>query len=186
MSAQRSALMIPLDVLIPLISTLVALAAVVFTTLMMAHQARQMEHERNALALIEAIDRISSPEVVTAFEVLRGVNERYPTEADMREKFPGSADERSLFVVGQFIETVACLARRDVLDVSLIVDAVGLLIRTRWAMIQPFIERQRRLAGNPYIYENFDWLAKYSSWWKDEPRPKQPNYDPAQFTSQIK
>jgi Domain of unknown function (DUF4760) len=176
--------MISAELVIPLISTLVALAAVVFTTMMMAHQARQMEHERNALALIEAIDRISSPEVVTAFDVLRGVNDRYPTDADLREKFPGSADERSLFVVAQFIETVACLARREVLDASLIVDAVGLLLRTRWAMIQPFIERQRRLSGNPYIYENFDWLAKYSAWWKDEPRPKHPNYDPAQFSSQ--
>ncbi|HLJ85118.1 MAG TPA: DUF4760 domain-containing protein [Candidatus Eremiobacteraceae bacterium] len=174
--------MISVDVLLPLLSTLVALAAVVFTTMMMARQTRQIEHERNALALIEAIDRLSSPEVVAAFYELAGVNERYPTDIDLREKFPGSADERALFVVAQFIETIACLARREVLDASLIVDAVGLLLRTRWAMIQPFVERQRTLAGNPYIYENFDWLARYSAWWKDEPRPKRPNYDPAQFS----
>ena len=169
------------DVFLPLASTIIAIMAVIFTTVMMARQTRQIEHERNALALIEAIDRLSSPEVVQAFEVLPGVNERYPTDADIREKFPKSADERSLFVVGQFIETVACLARREVLDASLIVDAVGLLVRTRWATIAPFIERQRRLSGNPYIYENFEWLAKYSAWWKDVPRPKATNYDPAQF-----
>lgn len=173
--------MLSADVVLPLLSTLVALAAVIFTTMMMARQTRQIEHERNALALIEAIDRLSSPEVVTAFYELAGVNERYPTDDDLRQKFPGSADERALFVVAQFIETIACLARREVLDASLIVDAVGLLLRTRWAMIQPFVERQRELAGNPYIYENFDWLARYSAWWKDEPRPKHPNYDPAQF-----
>ncbi len=173
--------MVATDVALPIASTAVAFATVIFTTLMMARQTRQIEHERNALALIEAIDRLSSPEVVTAFAALRGVDDRYPTDADVRDQFPGSADERSLFVVGQFIETVACLARREVLDPSLIVDAVGLLLRTRWETIRPFIERQRRISDNPYIYENFEWIASYSNWWKDVPRPKQPNYDPKQF-----
>jgi len=167
--------------MLPIVSTLIAFATVVFTTLWMARQTREIAHERNALALIEAIGGFSSPTVVQAFEDLRGVEKRYPTEADFRARYFGSADERALFVVGQFVETIACLARREVLDVTLIVDAVGLLLRTRWESIRPFIELYRRAENNPYIYENFEWLARYSSWWKDVPRPKHPNYDPAQF-----
>jgi hypothetical protein len=167
--------------LVPIVSTVIAFATVLFTTIMMARQTREIAHERNALALIEAIGGFSSPNVVQAFEDLRGVEKRYPTEADFRARFFGSADERALFVVGQFVETIACLARREVLDVTLIVDAVGLLLRTRWESIRPFIELYRRAENNPYVYENFEWLARFSAWWRDVPRPKHPNYDPAQF-----
>ncbi len=167
--------------LLPIVSTLIAFATVIFTTLWMARQTREIAHERNALALIEAIGGLSSPNVVQAFEDLRGVEKRYPTEADFRTRFFGSEDERSLFVVGQFVETIACLARREVLDVTLIVDAVGLLLRNRWETIRPFIELYRSAENNSYVYENFEWLAHYSAWWKDVPRPKHPNYDPQQF-----
>lgn len=167
--------------IVPIVSTLIAFATVVFTTVWMARQTREIAHERNALALIEAIDGLSSPTVVKAFEDLRGIEKRYVTEDDIRSRFVGSEDERSLFVVGQFIETIACLARREVLDVTLIVDAVGLLLRTRWETIRPFIERYRTVEGNAFIYENFEWIARYSAWWKDVPRPKHRNYDDNQF-----
>jgi hypothetical protein len=169
------------EYIVPILSTVIAFATVVFTTVWMARQTREIAHERNALALIEAIDGLSSPTVVQAFEDLRGVEKRYITDEDIRSRFVGSEDERSLFVVGQFIETVACLARREVLDVTLIVDAVGLLLRTRWETIRPFIERYRATEGNAYIYENFEWIARYSAWWKDVPRPRHPNYDDNQF-----
>jgi len=169
--------------LLPIASTLIAFATVIFTTLWMSRQTREIAHERNALALIEAIGGFSSPTVVQAFEDLRGVEKRYPTVADFRARFFGSDDERSLFVVAQFIETIATLARREVLDVTLIVDAVGLLLRNRWETIRPFIELYRSAEHNPCIYENFEWLARYSAWWKDVPRPKHPNYDPAQFST---
>lgn len=167
--------------LVPIVSTVIAFATVIFTTLMMARQTREMKHERNALALIESIDGLSSPTVVKAFEDLRGIETRYPTDADFRSRFVGSEDERALFVVAQYIETMACLARREVLDVTLIVDAVGLMLRNRWETIRPFIEHYRAVESNPYVYENFEWLARYSAWWKDVPRPKHPNYDTAQF-----
>jgi hypothetical protein len=171
-----------MDNLVPLASVIIAFAAVVFTTLFMARQTREIAHERNALALLEAIDRICAAPIVEAFQELQGVHERYPTDDDLRSRYPGSADERALYVVGQYIETVACLARRGVLNASLIVDAVGLLIRTHWQTIQPFILHRRRFENNDCIYENFEWLARYSEWWKDVPRPRNdPNYDPQQF-----
>jgi len=86
----------------------------------------------------------------------------------------------------QFVETVACLARRRVLDPSLIVDAVGLVLRYRWNSIREFIDRRCKLENNEYILENFKWLAMYSAWWKDTPRPKGArNYDPQQFAGVV-
>ena len=140
-----------------------------------------MAHERNALALLEAIDRLTSPELVAAFDQLAGVDERYPTDDDIRTRYPRSADDTANNVVGQLMETVACLARREVLDATLIVDAVGYMIRQRWKGLRPFIIRRRQIERNAYIYENFEWLAQYSEWWKDVPRPPHPNYDPKQF-----
>ena len=166
----------------PVASLLIALATVLVTAILMQRQARETAHERNALAILEAIDRMSAPELVAAFDELRGVNERYPTDNDIRTNYPGSADQRSMLVVGQFLETVACLARREVLDASLIVDSVGYMIRTRWMEVRDFTLRRRRVENNEYIYENFEWLYKYSEWWKDIPRPNHPNYSPTQFT----
>ncbi len=85
-------------------------------------------------------------------------------------------------LVAQYVETVACLTRRRVLDASLLVDAVGFMLRSRWETIRPFVERLRRVRGNPFLFENFEWLVMYSTWWKDMPRPaNDPNYDPRQF-----
>lgn len=160
----------------------VAVLALVFTTLMLARQVRQMEHERNALAILEAIERLTDSAVVEVFARLQGINERYASDDDILRDYPGSHDAADTAIVAQFVETIATLARRRVLDPSLLVDAMGLPIRRWWGTIRPFIMRRRRVEGNDYILENFEWLAMYSAWWKDIPRPKRdPNYDPKQF-----
>lgn len=164
-------------------SVAVAVLALVFTSMLLARQVRQMEHERNALAILEAIERITDPRIVEIFTRLRGIDARYATDAEIVEKYYDSQDDRDLNTVASFVETLACLARRRVLDASLLVDAVGLGVRRRWETIRSFIERRRRLENNPYIFENFEWLAMYSAWWKDVPRPaRDRNYDDKQFT----
>lgn len=176
-----AARMTSFETIVPIVSIAIAFVTVLVTATLMARQAREMAHERNAVAILESIDRLTRPELVKAFEQLANANERYPTDEDFLARYPGSADDRANYVVGQLMETVACLARRDVLDPSLIVDAVGHMIRRRWSEIEPFVFRRRRLERNIYIYENFEWLAKYSTWWKDVERPKTPNYSPDQF-----
>lgn len=162
----------------------VAVLALVFTSLLLARQVRQMEHERNAVAILEAIERLTDPRVVDTFDRLRDLDTRYPTDADILSKFHGSKDERDFTVVAQFVETVACLSRRRVLDPSLIVDATGLALRQRWDSIRNFVMRRRALEKNDYIMENFEWLAMYSAWWKDTPRPRfDRNYHPRQFAA---
>ncbi len=165
-----------------LASVVVALAAMVFTTALLYRQVRQMENERNALAILESIERLTDPAVVDVFHRLHGINERYPQDEDIRTKYHGSHDAADIMIVAQFVETIATLARRDVLDPSLLVDAMGLSLRRWWETIRPFIMRRRIIEGNEYILENFEWIAMYSAWWKDTPRPaKARNYDPKQF-----
>jgi hypothetical protein len=173
------------ETIVPIVSIAVALATILVTAFLMHRQARETAHERNALAILEAINRLTSPELVSAFEQLSGVNDRYPKDEDFFARYPGSSDYRANLVVGQYMETVACLARRDVLDASLIVDAVGYMIRARWASLAPFVIRRRRLEENEYLYENFEWLARYSNWWRDVPRPNHPNYSPTQFATKM-
>jgi len=171
-----------MDVTAENVSVVVAILALVLTSLLLARQARQMEHERNAMAILEAIERVTDERVVAIFDRLGDVNERYATDDDIRTRYHGSEDERDFLAVAQFIETVACLARRRVLDASLLVDAVGLPIRARWNSIKDFIHRRRRIENNEFILENFEWLAMYSAWWKDTPRPRfDRNYDRRQF-----
>ena len=170
----------------PIGSLFIAFATVVFTTLMLSRQVRQMEHERNALAILQAIDRLSSAPIVHVFTRLRGVEVRYPDDEAIRQRYAGSEDEEDLAMVGQYVETIAALARREVLDASLIVDAVGLMLRTRWATIREFVYHLRRYNDNPYMFENFEWLARYSGWWKDTPRPaRAPNYKEDQFDPSV-
>ncbi len=174
-----------LEAVTPLASLIIAAATVIFTTLMLHRQSRQMEHERNALAILEAIDRLTSSEIVRIFVQLRGVAERYPDDEALRKLYPGSQDELALYMVGQYVETIACLARRGIIDASLIVDAVGLMLRTRWTIIKRFVYHLRRHYGNEYMFENFEWLARYSAWWKDVPRPPSLNYSSTQFMPSI-
>lgn len=170
------------EVLSSVASVGVAVLALVFTSLLLARQVRQMEHERNALAILEAIGRLTDPRVLATFDQLHGINERYASDTDLLTKFHGSKDERDFLVVAQFVETVACLARRRVLDPSLLVDATGLALRARWGSIRTFVMRRRAVERNDYILENFEWLAMYSAWWKDTPRPRfDRNYYPDQF-----
>jgi hypothetical protein len=106
-------------------SVIVSLVALGFTTVLLTRQNKQLEHERNALAILDAIGRLTDPAIGSAFSQLEGIDERYPDDQSVRESYAGSADEGALLLVAQYVETVACLARRRVLDVSLLVDAVG-------------------------------------------------------------
>ena len=170
----------------PIGSLFIAFATVVFTTLMLSRQVRQMEHERNAIAILQAIDRLTSAPIVHVFTRLRGVAGRYPNDNAIRERFSGSEDDQDLAMVGQYVETIAALARREVLDASLIVDAVGLMLRTRWATIREFVYHLRRYNDNPFMFENFEWLARYSAWWKETPRPPRAlNYKENQFDQSV-
>jgi hypothetical protein len=171
------------DQMFAIVSIVVSLIALGLSTILLTRQNKQLEHERNALAILDAIGRLTDPAIVTAFAQLEGIAQRYPDDDTIRRDFDGSADDQSLVLVAQYVETVACLARRRVLDASLLVDAVGFMLRSRWNTILPFVERLRRVRGNEYLFENFEWLASYSTWWKDTPRPpRDPNYDPKQFS----
>jgi hypothetical protein len=163
-------------------SIVVSLIALGLSTVLLARQNKQLEHERNALAILDAIARLTDPAIVAAFAQLECIGRRYPDDETVRRQFIGSPDDHALVLVAQYVETVACLARRRVLDASLLVDAVGFMLRSRWNTILPFVERWRRVRDNEFLFENFEWLAMYSTWWKETPRPPHDlNYDPKQF-----
>jgi hypothetical protein len=163
-------------------SVIVSMISLGISALLLTRQNKQLEHERNALAILDAIGQLTDPAIIDAFAQLENIGERYKTEDDVRAHFESSADDRALLLVAQYVETVACLARRRVLDASLLVDAVGFMLRSRWNTVLPFVRLLRRVRNNEYIFENFEWLAMYSVWWKDEPRPpRDRNYDEKQF-----
>ncbi|MGC2407463.1 MAG: DUF4760 domain-containing protein [Candidatus Cybelea sp.] len=165
-------------------SVIVSLSALAFSSFLLTRQNKQLEHERNAVAILEAIGRLTGPSIVSAFAQLEGIARRYPDDETVREQFDGSSDDQALVLVAQYVETIACLARRRVLDASLLVDAVGFMLRSRWATIAPFVARLRRVRDNEFLFENFEWLAMYSTWWKDTPRPTgDRNYDANQFAN---
>jgi hypothetical protein len=163
-------------------SVVVSLVALGLSTLLLTRQNKQIEHERNALAILDAIARLTDPKIVEAFAQLEGIGARYSDDETLRRDFSGSSDDQALVLVAQYVETVACLTRRRVLDASLLVDAVGFMLRSRWETIRSFVERLRRVRNNEFLFENFEWLVMYSSWWRDTPRPpNDQNYDPRQF-----
>ncbi|MBV9972931.1 MAG: DUF4760 domain-containing protein [Candidatus Eremiobacteraeota bacterium] len=170
-----------MDAVISIVSVFIALLTVTLSSILLSRQIKHMERERNALAILAAIDRLSDEKMVRVFGQLQGVETRYPTDEDLAQHYPNSEDEANLTAVGQYVETVATLARREVIDVSLIVDAVGLMIRSRWKLIREFVRHLRRYYDNPYMFENFEWLARYSEWWKETPREAHRNYDPSRW-----
>jgi hypothetical protein len=118
-------------------SVVVSLPALGLSTVLLARQNKQLEHERNALSIIDAIGRLTDPAIVAAFADLESIDGRYADDESVRRNFEGSPDEHDLLLVAQYVETVACLARRRVLDASLLVDAVGFMLRSRCNTIRP-------------------------------------------------
>lgn len=175
-----------LESLLSAASVLVAVLALAVTSLLLVRQSREIAHERNATALLEATARMNDPVILDVFARLQDLSERYATDEAVRERFAGSVDESDFRLITPYMETVACLARRRVIDASLIADTMGRAVRRRWLTIEPFVARQRRIYDNPYILENFEWLARYCAWWKDTPRPaNDENYSEKQFAGII-
>ena len=170
-----------LELTLSALSVFIAALALAFTTVLLVRQNKHLEHERNASALLEALSQLTDPAIVHAFEELEGIDRRYPDDETVRRSFDDSPDDRALLLVAQYVETVACLARRGVLDPSLLADAIGFSLRGYWETIRAFVERLRRVRGYPLILENFEWLAMYSVAYRQGPRPSGPNYDPNQF-----
>lgn len=163
-------------------SVVIAALALGITSILLVRQNKQLEHERNALALLEAISRLTDPIVIAAFDGLQGVEARYESDEAVLARFDDSPDDRALLLVAQYFETVATLARRQVLDASLLADSVGHMLRVRWDTIRPFVLRLRRIRGTDTVFENFEWIAMYSLLWTKTPRSsRDPNYDPRQF-----
>jgi hypothetical protein len=164
-------------------SVLISIASLGLSSILLTRQNKHLEYERNATAILEAINRLTDAVAMEAFDGLQGVEKRFPTDDDILQRFDDSDDDRALLLVAQYFETVATLARRRVLDASLLVDAIGYMIRVRWGTIREFVEHLRRVRGNEYIFENFEWLAMYSAWWRETDRPpNDPNYDEKQFS----
>ncbi len=175
-----------IEIMLSSASVIVAVVALVLTSALLSRQVRQMEHERNALAVMQAIERLTSDEVVDTFQRLRGIDERYPTHRLLLEQFSGSRDEHDIYIAAALMETIAALTRRGVLDPSLIVDSYGFGIRMHWLTIRDFTLRYRKALNNPDVFNNLEWLATYSAWWKDIPRPaNEANYNPRQFEGVV-
>ena len=170
-----------LELTLSALSVVIAALALGFTSFLLVRQNKMMEHERNALAMLEALSQLTDPVLIKAFEDLEGIDRRYPDDDAVLNAFEDSDDDRALLLVAQYVETVACLARRGVLDASLLAEAVGFSLRARWDTIRRFVERRRRVRDNPHVLENFEWLATYSIWWRKQPLPRTRNYDPNQF-----
>lgn len=97
------------ELLLSSASVIVAVLALVFTTFLLSRQVRHMEHERNVLAMMQAIERLSDRAVVEAFGRLHGIDDRYPDDKAISERFAGSQDERYIYAVASFMETIAVL-----------------------------------------------------------------------------
>jgi hypothetical protein len=74
-------------------------------------------------------------------------------------------------VVLQTFEKVGTYARHGMLDTVLIADYCGPLIREMWHRFEScgYIELRRR--GNPYVYENFEYLYDAAMAWYENTDP---------------
>ncbi len=65
-------------------SVAVSLIALGLSSVLLTRQNKQMEHERNALAILDAIARLTDPAIVNAFAQLEGIGARYPDDETVR------------------------------------------------------------------------------------------------------
>jgi hypothetical protein len=61
--------------------------------------------------------------------------------------------------IGNFWEKLATLGRRGHLDTELLWDAFGADCVVAWYDLETFVHASRDEAGDPRIFEHFDWMA---------------------------
>ncbi|MER6443227.1 MULTISPECIES: DUF4760 domain-containing protein [unclassified Streptomyces] len=73
-----------------------------------------------------------------------------------------SGDDRATKLVASYLTTfnfLAVGAQTDAFDRRVIDEAWGGLILSVWNNYRPWVEEQRRLHGEPRVWENLEWLA---------------------------
>ena len=65
-------------------SVIVSLIALGLSSSLLTRQNKQLEHERNALAILDAIGRLTDSTIGLAFAQLEGIADRFPDDDSVR------------------------------------------------------------------------------------------------------
>ena len=125
----------------------------------------QLEHLRRATQLagtLAIFDEIMTPEIADATRfvqnefVERMKDERFHAEA--LERAPDWTVHKEVYIFRHF-ERIGTLIKNGLVDSDVLLDFMGLFIRDHWSRLGPLALEQRKMRGEPSLWENFEYLA---------------------------
>jgi hypothetical protein len=149
------------------LATLLLIAASAVAALL---QMRHMHSSNQLLALTEVRETMESPEYRAALlYVLRELPKVMDDPVARQQLLIRPLPENFLAVrtVSTFFESLGVFVKRKALAGSITCDMWGDVVLTCWRRLGPLIANQRHAAGNPALYENFEYLAVLSQRFKE-------------------
>jgi len=158
------------------ISTALTGLVILLTVLFAARQVRalneqskamgaQIEHLRRATQLtgtLAIFDEIMTEEIAGATRfVVREFDEKMKDErfhAEALERAPDWTVHKEVLILRHF-ERIGTLVKNGLVDADVLLDFMGIFIRENWRHVRPLALEQRKLRGEPALWENFEYLA---------------------------
>ena len=129
---------------------------------------KQLEHLRRATQLdgtLAVFDQLFSSGFFESYNfVITEFEERMKDEAFRAEALSSAPDtnvhkEREIL---RQMERLASLIKNDLLDGTVILDAIADMVRETWYKLEPLVIEQRRVFGSDLIWENYEFLMMRS------------------------
>ena len=140
------------------ISIIIAAASVVIGVVLSLNSRKQELETRQAELLMQLYNRYNDTEFRKA---AHAIHSQIWDPQDFRAKYHDmdKYDQIEPFsIVASFFEGVGVLAKRGLIDVSLIEDLLLIHTMVTWKKVEPIIQELRKLYGDQRTLRNFEYL----------------------------
>jgi len=128
----------------------------------------QIEHLRRATQLdgtLAVFEEIFSTNFLGAYRfVMHEFDERMKDDdfhAAALAPAPDDETHKELQIL-RHMERIGTLIKNDLLEADVILDFASSVIWACWEKLEPLVIEQRRAFGGPFLWENFEYIAKKS------------------------
>jgi hypothetical protein len=137
----------------------------------------QLEHLRRATQLdgtLAIFDELFSPELLAAYRfVMNDFETRMQDEEFHAEalRYAPDPETHKYVPLMRHMERIGTLIKNGLLDGDVLFDFASSFIMANWNQLRPFVLEQRRVFGEPRLWENFEFIAGEAQRFEDARGP---------------
>lgn len=122
-----------------------------------------LQHE-NKLKQMDSMVRLSPWLNMSAQEIQQAVTQvcsiKYNDYNDFLQKYSGKDEQIQLKILGNYFEALGILVHRKLVDVDIVYDFWGSIIKSTWEDVLPIVEGMRKNSGDEDVFFFWEFLYK--------------------------